>query len=417
MRPIRGIATDDSGTTLMNFQPALGTGEGETTESLSGSVDLLGLRVAIVNDSIVERNGVSTYYSDLVDRLRMAGAEVRMFCPKLDPANDWIDMSFPGDPTQQGSIPNVRQMWPRLKAFAPQVVVLPSPGPWGLTGFLLARRSGAPVICGYHASLDNMLDNYRPTTSLRILAGLANALTRAVMKRSACVVIPAGVMVEEARALGARKVRVVGTPLAARFFESEPRGPGPEVERITFLGRLAPEKNIEAVLEAAKALPHRQFIFAGDGPLRDLVVQAADELSNVDYRGWTARSEVISILDEADLLVLPSHAETMGTVVLEAMARRTSVLVSAHCGIVDWPELSPSIFQIGEAESLADAIERVADTDPADRIAMADQGAAAAAEMDREAIGTWASILSEAAGVGPAAGHDEEARVVNGWKA
>lgn len=70
-------------------------------------------------------------------------------------------------------------------------------------------------------------------------------------------------------------------------------------------------------------------------------------------------------MDRSDMLVLPSHLETFGTVALEAAARRCLVRVSSRCGLLDWEDFSGSVLRMREDESLADAIARTCGLHPA----------------------------------------------------
>jgi hypothetical protein len=67
----------------------------------------------------------------------------------------------------------------------------------------------------------------------------------------------------------------------------------------------------------------------------------------------------MTVLDDTDMLVLPSKIESFGTIALEAMARSRLVLLSSGCGILNWPSLARGIFQIRPGEPLTDAIRRI----------------------------------------------------------
>jgi glycosyltransferase involved in cell wall biosynthesis len=183
--------------------------------------------------------------------------------------------------------------------------------------------------------------------------------------------------------------------VSRRFLTAPTQPLRPQLQTILFLGRLAPEKNVHLMLAAAEQLPALRFLFGGDGPLRPQVERAASRLGNVEYRGWLNRAEVLAILDEADLLVLPSSVESFGTVALEALARRRLVLVSRHCGIRDWPHLFQCVFVIGEDETVTDAIRRVQRCDYRFRETMAQKGRHAAHDMSDLAVDQWLDIFAE----------------------
>ncbi|MCL4487294.1 MAG: glycosyltransferase family 4 protein [Chloroflexi bacterium] len=97
-----------------------------------------------------------------------------------------------------------------------------------------------------------------------------------------------------------------------------------------FAGRLLEKKGVLLILAAAKQLPGLRFIFAGDGPLKETVTQAASEFSNVSWAG--AISEVARLVEyynAADVFVsLPLYEEGFAGVYLEALACGTPVIAS-----------------------------------------------------------------------------------------
>jgi glycosyltransferase involved in cell wall biosynthesis len=83
---------------------------------------------------------------------------------------------------------------------------------------------------------------------------------------------------------------------------------------VTFIGALREYKSPETFIELARYFPEREFLVAGDGPLRKELEKAAPE--NVHFLGY--RADIDNILSESALLVLPSRREGFGLVILEA---------------------------------------------------------------------------------------------------
>jgi glycosyltransferase involved in cell wall biosynthesis len=164
---------------------------------------------------------------------------------------------------------------------------------------------------------------------------------------------------------------------------------------------LAPEKNIEAVVNAAARMPDTRFILAGDGPLKNMVRQAARRLHNIDYRGWLKRPQLLEAFDECEIMVMPSHVETFGTVAMEAMARSRMVMVSENCGIREWPELAQGLELIGRNETLATALRRVAAWSPLQRARRAAIARRQAQTFNNNTVNHWIKLLEEAAAKRP----------------
>ena len=116
----------------------------------------------------------------------------------------------------------MRQLRARLIALQPQVIILPTPGPWGLFGARFARTVGAGVIVGFHTPFDQIIGLY----NRRLVGGIASfglrRINRYLFRRSAIVLGNSQTMVDEARALGASTVKLIGTPLARSFLDCAP---------------------------------------------------------------------------------------------------------------------------------------------------------------------------------------------------
>ena len=95
-----------------------------------------------------------------------------------------------------------------------------------------------------------------------------------------------------------------------------------------FVGRLSEEKGIAVMLKAFAATGFPLKI-AGNGPLRDLVLDYCDKYPNIEYAGLLNREGLYDALNEATALVFPSMwYETFGMVMIEAFATGTPVIAS-----------------------------------------------------------------------------------------
>lgn len=370
--------------------------------------ELDSLRVAFFSDAIPERNGVGTYYRDLSEHLRARIARAELICPGQSDSrwDEPIRFALPGDATQSITVPNPREIARRYEALAPHAVVLATPGPYGMFGLRLARKHGARIVIGFHTHYEKLTDLYwKDRRALgRVFRFYLESCNKILFRYGGKVLANSDEMVATARALGATDVGLMGTTVPRPFIDTPLTPLGDELGTVTFAGRLAAEKNLPAIIAAAESLPAIQFRFAGDGPQRDLVSAAAARLENIEYLGWQPRERMIEVLDSTDMLLLPSHVESFGTIALEAMARNRLVLVSAACGITQWPALAPALFRIAEQETIASAIARVAALDPAVRRQKARLGREAACELNDWTLNHWLEVL----------GGDTSARAAHG---
>ncbi|MEM8678058.1 MAG: glycosyltransferase [Planctomycetota bacterium] len=362
------------------------------------------LRIVVVSDAIAGRNGVGTYYADLADHLRDRVERIDLVTPELDRSRDaslsqleWFSLPMPGDRTQRLAFPRPGNLQRVLEKLRPNVMVLPTLGAYTLFGARAASRMGIPICAAHHTNFEKLVELYWPWMFASAARKVLHWLSYSVIKRCEIVTAMNYESLEDAKRGGALRTRMVGTPLAKCFLNAPLTERKTPPRRVAYIGRLSPEKRIDLLLAAARALPQFQFTIAGDGPLRDEVAREARAADNVDYRGWVNREEVLRILDACDILTLPSALETFGTVALEALARQRYVVVSRDCGISDWPDLAQGLFTIPQNESLEGTLLRVSSLPAPQRDTIAARGWQSVKHFNQDSVQTWLDVLSEVA--------------------
>ncbi|MEH7827767.1 glycosyltransferase [Gemmobacter denitrificans] len=152
--------------------------------------------------------------------------------------------------------------------------------------------------------------------------------------------------------------------------------PAPTKLRLVAIGRFSEQKGfpllLEAVAHAVRHHPGLHLTLVGDGELRGEIEALIERLTlrrHVTLAGWLAEAEVRAALAGARALVLPSFAEGLPMVVMEALAAGRPVIGTAIAGM---PELvTPDcgwLVPAGDCMALATAISQLADTPP-DRLA------------------------------------------------
>jgi glycosyltransferase involved in cell wall biosynthesis len=87
----------------------------------------------------------------------------------------------------------------------------------------------------------------------------------------------------------------MATPIPRRFLDCPPVPRARrQLERVLFAGRLAPEKNLDAIVAAARRLPDIEFLIVGDGPLAGVGRGAVPRLPNLSHTGWVSRSRIMT---------------------------------------------------------------------------------------------------------------------------
>jgi len=353
------------------------------------------VRVAFFSDSLSERNGTGAYYHDLVSQLSNKVEGIEVFQPVDMKRHPLLSWPMPGDPSQRLVTPNLPHIARTYRKLQPNIVVSITPGPFGLLGLYHAKRSGAAFISAFHTDFEQLARIYWNPLSRKFVNAYLNRANRILCKRSRSVLINNSHLRSDVEKLGASSVEVMGTPLQPMFLEKPLRNPPDRIEKICFAGRLAPEKNIDRIIDTARQLPEIEFLIGGDGPLRGKLQESASGSSNITYCGWLSRQELIGLIDQCSLLLLPSKIETFGSVALEAMARGRPALVSSNAGIHDWPQLKEGLFAYDQSRPLIDAIREILEL-PSDIWQHKAQAARTAAEgLNNQTIQQWVDILSQ----------------------
>jgi glycosyltransferase involved in cell wall biosynthesis len=160
------------------------------------------------------------------------------------------------------------------------------------------------------------------------------------------------------------KVKIIHCGLEKSFYEGA-AAPIPATPTIVCVGRLCAAKGQQLLLEVVRHLVADgvpiQLVLAGDGPMRAEIEQRIVQLrlgGHVRITGWISGEQVRNEILAARALVLPSFAEGLPVVLMEAMALRRPVLSTYIAGI---PELVRSgengwLFPAGSVADLEQAI-------------------------------------------------------------
>ena len=184
-----------------------------------------------------------------------------------------------------------------------------------------------------------------------------------------------------------------------RFDKPAPVPAGPR--RLVCIGRFSEQKGqallIRAFAKAVKSAPDLHLSLVGDGELRPALEALIDRhgiAAHVTLTGWLDEAGVRGQLADAHALVLPSFAEGLPMVVMEAMAAARPVLCTTIAGV---PELVQDrtcgwLVPSGDCDALADAIYAFSQTPLATLTEMGNAGRARV--MARHDIDRSAQILT-----------------------
>jgi glycosyltransferase involved in cell wall biosynthesis len=164
------------------------------------------------------------------------------------------------------------------------------------------------------------------------------------------------------------KLRVVHCGLVADDFPPPAERPPHEELRILYVGRMVPVKGQSVLLDACAALIAEgirlRVAFVGEGPMRPAVERLARERgigAFVDVVGAIGQDALRERLADADVFVLPSFAEGVPVVLMEAMAMELPVLTTRIAGISELVEdgIGGLTVPPGRPDLLADGLRRL----------------------------------------------------------
>jgi glycosyltransferase involved in cell wall biosynthesis len=160
---------------------------------------------------------------------------------------------------------------------------------------------------------------------------------------------------------GVPRNRIVVIPNFVDTRRFAPAAEAPEPRSLVFVGRLSPEKNLEALLEALAGLDGTSLTVVGDGPLRADLEAHADRLGiDAQFVGPVAHERLPEILGRAEAFVLPSRYEGHPKAAIEAMACGLPLIGTDVPGIRDLVHDGETGVLCGtSASEIREAVERV----------------------------------------------------------
>jgi glycosyltransferase involved in cell wall biosynthesis len=274
------------------------------------------VRVVVLTTSWprTEREFAGRFVADAVERLRERGVEVEVLAPgprSSGPASAASPATLPatyrdyGLAYGGGMAANVRRrpwlaplllfsMWQAVRRAARGADLVHAH--WLLTA-AVARFAGKPFVVTLHGS------GSAGSFSDEELARTRPRLVRSLLRSAATVICVSETLAAAVRTTGLDAVVI---PNGVRIPDEV--GPPAEPAEVLYVGRLAPEKNIDTLLEAVGDL---NLVVAGDGPLRERVPNAL---------GAVPHTDVERLLERASVVVAPCEREGFGLAAAEAMA-------------------------------------------------------------------------------------------------
>ncbi len=255
--------------------------------------------------------------------------------------------------------------WPDRRSLARAVadadlVHVHTPFLLAMRGIAMAKRAGVPTVATFHVRAEHVLRNIgvRGQATADVLSRF---FLRSVYNRCDHVICPSEFGEHELRRHGLRRPATVISNGIPEEYRPADR---PVNDRFVILsvGRLAPEKRHDVLIEAIRRSRHEpdvQLVILGDGPLKDRLRGQARGLTNPALFDCLPPRELISYYNAADLYVHNAEIEVECMSVLEAMACGLPCLIaeSATDGTARMARSERFRFSAGSPQALAARID------------------------------------------------------------
>ncbi len=304
------------------------------------------MRIALFTETFLPKvDGIVTRLRHTVEYLERNGDRVLVVAPEggLTEYKGAKIYGVPGMPLPL--YPELKLALPPLgtknaiEEFQPDLIHVVNPAFLGVGGIYYAKTMNIPLVASYHTHLPQYLQHY----GLGALEGLLWELLKAVHNKARLNLCTSSAMVKELDTHGIERVdlwqRGVDTEmfqphLASAHMRSRLSQGNPDDPLLLYVGRVSAEKQIDQIKPVLEAIPQARLAIVGDGPNRE-ALETHFAGTKTNFVGYLQGLELASAFASADAFVFPSRTETLGLVLLEAMAAGCPVVAARSGGIPD----------------------------------------------------------------------------------
>ncbi|WP_163536538.1 glycosyltransferase family 1 protein [Gracilibacillus sp. YIM 98692] len=305
------------------------------------------MKIAIFTDTYLpDVNGVAKTLGRLTHYLDSTNHSYIVIAPKqtktnVQNAQFYPQSSFPFPLYRECrvSVPNTIYIRELLKSFQPDIIHIATPFSIGLCGLHLSKKLNIPLVGSYHTDFDHYLEYYH----LSLLSKPLWLYMEWFHQSMSRLFVPSTFTYQQLKKRNFHHIQVWKRGVDMDVFHPN-YVKGAICEKyniskkyvISYVGRLAPEKNVDTLRYIFHNLPpsianHVQWVIVGDGPSKEWL--QANTLPNTVFTGFLPQEEVAKVVGMSDLFVFPSETETFGNVVLEALACGTPVITANAGGV------------------------------------------------------------------------------------
>jgi glycosyltransferase involved in cell wall biosynthesis len=305
------------------------------------------VKIAFFTETFLPKvDGIVTRLTKTIEFLTKNGDEVIVFCPEGCPDSykgativGVAAMPLPLYPELKLGLPGPA-VSDKLEEFKPDLIHVVNPAVLGLGGIWLAKTNNIPLIASYHTHLPKYLEHY----GMGMLEPLLWELLKAAHNQALLNLCTSTAMVNELEEKGIQRTALWQRGVDTTNFRPELRSEKMRAKLfgkyqktdslLIYVGRLSAEKQIERIKPVLDNIPGACLALVGDGPYRGQL-EKIFENTQTSFIGYLSGEELASAYASGDIFLFPSSTETLGLVLLEAMAAGCPVIGANKGGIPD----------------------------------------------------------------------------------
>jgi glycosyltransferase involved in cell wall biosynthesis len=340
------------------------------------------MRIALFTETFLPKiDGIVTRLRNTISELQRSGHQVLVFAPG---AGAWEfegaqiealrGSRFPLYPELTLSLPrsSIRQ---KLLDFQPDLIHIADPACLGVAGIYYSDVLRIPLVISYHTRLPKYLSYY----GLSALEPAVWKLMKIRHNRAQLNLCTSTVMAEELSVHGVERLKLWPKAVDTNAFHPRLASPEmrgwlsgghPEAPLFLYVGRLSAEKGIEQLRSVLAAVPESRLAIVGGGPSQKSL-EAHFASTPTFFAGYLTGERLAAAMASASALLLPSTTETLGLVLMEAMAAGCIVIGANAGGIPDIVrhEVNGFLFNPQDPGDLARmAVRAVSETELCERM-------------------------------------------------
>jgi glycosyltransferase involved in cell wall biosynthesis len=304
------------------------------------------MRIALFTETFLPKvDGIVTRLKHTIEQLQRHGDEVLIFCPEGGlgsycgaKIHGLSAFPLPLYPELKLALPRP-EIGEQLKKFQPDLIHVVNPAVLGLAGIFYAKWHQVPLVASYHTHLPKYLEHY----GLGMLEGLLWELLKGAHNQAQLNLCTSSAMVAELRQHGIDRVDLWQRGVDTETFQPAKATPAmrhylsqgePGSRLLLYVGRLGAEKEIEQIKPVLASIPGARLAIVGNGPHRDRLERYFTGTAT-HFVGYLEGERLAAAYAVADAFIFPSRTETLGLVLLEAMAAGCPVIAARSGGIPD----------------------------------------------------------------------------------